>query len=75
MSNYPTSYYYGIIIGQDNLESKFDKNGGNLTQVSYDESVAMINVYLDDLVYSEVEETPEITVDGVLGTIGKVNNK
>lgn len=71
MTNYPTPYYYNVITKQSNLKRRFIKNGGNVSSETFEASVSLVNIYLDDLIYTKVEENPEITQDGVLGTIGK----
>jgi hypothetical protein len=72
-SNYPTQSYYNIISQQSNLASKFTVpggSGGGPTQNTFSEACALVNIFLSELYYSEVDESPALTIDGVLGIIG-----
>ena len=71
MANYPTKPYYEIISQQSNFGTKFSGNGGP-TQDVMSESCSLLNIYLSDLYYTEIDESPELTLDGVFGTIGNV---
>lgn len=50
MANYPTVYYYNVVKKQPNLEGKFGRNGANITRAEFEQSVALVNFYLEDLV-------------------------
>jgi len=69
MGNYPTQQYYQIISQQSNMASKFLPGNGP-SQTSFSESCALVNIFLYDLYYNEIDESPALTVDGVFGIIG-----
>lgn len=84
MSNYPTVPYYNIISNQWNFNNKFSNNipnglGGGSgngsskspSQSIFSESCALVNIYLYDMYYTEVDESPLLTIDGIFGIIGK----
>lgn len=71
---YPTQPYYSIISQQSNFAGKFSGGGGS-SQSIFSQSCALVNVFLSDLYYTEINESPELTIDGVFGTIGIDLNK
>jgi hypothetical protein len=66
-SNYPTTPYYNIVSKQANLGTKFF---GTLTQNLYSQSCVLVNIFLSDLYYTEIDESPALTIDGAFGIIG-----
>ena len=74
-ADYPTQYYYNVTIQQTNLKSKLDafaqKKITNVNFDSFKSSSLAISVYLRDLKYKLVNETPAVSADTLFGVIGK----
>lgn len=66
---YPTTPYFTIVSKQSNVAVKFSA-GSNFSQTQFSDACALVNVFLSDLYYTEIEESADITVEGVFGNIG-----
>lgn len=71
LSDYPTTYYYDIVSKQTNLVQKFS-SFGNVTYSSFKESVLMVNIFYQELVYTEISEQASYTFIEMVGVIGKL---
>lgn len=67
-ANYPTQTYFAIVSQQTNVKKKFGSN--TLSQTTFGQSCALVNVYLSEMAYTEIDESASITIEGVFGTIG-----
>ena len=65
-ASYPTNFYLNWLLLQNTLTSKYSTKSNNSIQVS----VAKINVFYNDMFYMSLTESPAITWDILLGTIG-----
>ena len=78
-SSYPTEWFSRVLVNNSRfnelINAYFDEL--NLTRVNYNnkfaelkDSIARVNVYYEDLAYTQVSENPAISLAALLGTLG-----
>ncbi len=74
-SSFPTEWYSDVLIRNDNFNKtinlyspKLIRYNNNFTSLK--NALARVNVYYEDLKYTEIDESPAVTVNALLGVLG-----
>ena len=67
-ATYPTSNYLKWLLLQTSLTQKYSNQTTLLTDIQ--NSILKLNIFYDDMFYTKLSDSPAITSDTLLGTIG-----
>ena len=77
IADYPTDYYFQILKKSTKIQSKFKSYLKKVNKTSLNDieptvlnSILKVNLFYNDLSYVLIADSPAITVDTLIGTIG-----
>ena len=72
-ADYPTDYYANLLLSQQKIVDLFNSGSiGTFDKSTLKNSMLMIDIYLDDLQYLDINQTPAMTWDILMGNLGKL---